>query len=592
MSKSEWSGSVLENQQLLELEKAYEIIAAYLGRDNDLTEVDFSNMRDTPRRVAKSFMEMTQTRTQISQKIKDIISTAFPSSKSSGHLPGIITQGPIEVVSLCPHHWLPVKYEIFVSYIPSIEGNVLGLSKLARLCIELGKRPVLQEDLTKDIADVLHWEESATHEPQWPSINSAGSASRVIGKHSCFDGNTEILTEHGWTKFKNLEDGVRVAQVDVNNGMKTSLVKPLRVIRQKNNFDHLLHFKNRCVDLMVTPDHNVINTTAWKYNHNNGYFTWNFTPANQLPVEFYVPKQIEWDERTAIKDVKIDGHKIEAEKFIKLLGLYFSEGCWRGTGSWLHNMRNKIGIEIVQKKGTPECNKIIKFLKTLPFRIDRELQNGAYHFIIHSIDLPNYLIKFGRLCVDMCLPRSLLNAPIDQQKLFLEWFYLGDGDKWHFKPENKEKFERSRGQIISTASKKLARDLQELYFKCGMDTHIHTYEDADYQQGGNKYRIWQQLGKGQNNVEDGKQAAFFRTSSTPPEIIPHTGMVYCVTVPTSAIVIRRSGLITVVGNCMSCRGVMSNALTVTAEVRGKFREEHMERKFDVFCDDARKFRSH
>jgi len=580
-----------EDQHRHDMTKGLQAFINYLGRHDDLTDVDFANMEDTPKRFVKAFMEMTRTRTEIRQEVKDIIATSFPASNVPNHKPGIITQGPIEAVSICPHHWLTVKYEVFVAYIPGENGGVLGLSKLARLVIALARRPVLQEDFTKDIADILHWE-NHDYKSHWPSVDSFGSAVRVIGVHSCFDGDTEILTENGWTKFKHLQDNVRVAQVDVKNGMKTSLVLPMKVIRQKNGFDHLLHFKNRCVDLMVTPDHNLITSSSWKYNHNNGYFNWEFIPANKVPVEFYVPKQIEWDEKTPIKAVNIDGHRIEANDFIKLMALYFSEGCWRGEGSWLHYARNKVGIEIVQKKGTPECDKMISFFNTLPFRIDRELQDGAYHFIIHSTDLPKYLLKFGRLCVDMRLPRILLNAPKKQQRLFLKWFYLGDGDKWHLKQEHKDKFERSRGQIISTASKKLARDLQELYFKCGMDTHIHTYEGADYQNGGNKYRVWQQLGKGQNNTQDGKQAAFFRTSSTPPEIIPYTGMVYCVTVPTSAIIVRRNGLITVVGNCMSCRGVHSNAKTVTAELRGDFRKVDMEEKFDRFIEDCRRFSSY
>jgi GTP cyclohydrolase I len=172
---------------------AMQVLVDYLGRHEDLTDVDVANMEETPMRFAKAFMEMTNTRAEIKNTIKEVISTSFPAGRVLGHKPGIITQGPIQVVSLCPHHWLTVKYEVYVAYIPKENGAVLGLSKLARLAIALGKRPVLQEDLTKDIADVLHWEERTEKwegvdlplQPEWPHIKSTGSAVRVIGAHSC-----------------------------------------------------------------------------------------------------------------------------------------------------------------------------------------------------------------------------------------------------------------------------------------------------------------------------------------------------------------------------------------------------------------------
>lgn len=170
----------------VKLREAFEVVADYLGRDNDLTAVDRANMENTPDRVARAFMEMTRTRTEITQEINHIIETAFPAGADGLHMPGMIVQGPIEVISLCPHHWLNVHYEIFVGYIPETNGPVLGLSKLARLAIALGKRPVLQEDLTKDIANVLHCEVTRP-QPRtlWPHIKSSGSIVRVIGKHSC-----------------------------------------------------------------------------------------------------------------------------------------------------------------------------------------------------------------------------------------------------------------------------------------------------------------------------------------------------------------------------------------------------------------------
>lgn len=72
----------------------------------------------------------------------------------------------------CPHHLLPVIYRISVAYIP--RSRVLGISKLSRVVKLLARAPVLQEDLTHDIARLLH-----------DDLDSAGAGVYVEGLHMC-----------------------------------------------------------------------------------------------------------------------------------------------------------------------------------------------------------------------------------------------------------------------------------------------------------------------------------------------------------------------------------------------------------------------
>ena len=73
---------------------------------------------------------------------------------------------------LCPHHLLPVIFRISVAYIPW--KKVLGISKLSRICHLLARRPVLQEDLTNDLARLLH-----------ERLESQGGACYIEGLHMC-----------------------------------------------------------------------------------------------------------------------------------------------------------------------------------------------------------------------------------------------------------------------------------------------------------------------------------------------------------------------------------------------------------------------
>lgn len=73
---------------------------------------------------------------------------------------------------VCPHHLLPVVYRISMAYIPV--DKVLGLSKLTRLARLIARGPRLQEDLTHELADILH-----------DQLQSQGSAVYIEGLHMC-----------------------------------------------------------------------------------------------------------------------------------------------------------------------------------------------------------------------------------------------------------------------------------------------------------------------------------------------------------------------------------------------------------------------
>jgi len=116
------------------------------GLGLDMTDPNFV---DTPKRFAKSYAEIFAGLEKIDKKIHDIFKTSFPT-----HYNGIVLEKGITVFSMCPHHFLPIRYEVTIGYIPA--GQALGLSKLVRIIELMARKPCLQEDFTETIVEEIN----------------------------------------------------------------------------------------------------------------------------------------------------------------------------------------------------------------------------------------------------------------------------------------------------------------------------------------------------------------------------------------------------------------------------------------------------
>ncbi|MGD3106619.1 GTP cyclohydrolase I FolE [Streptomyces sp. YGL11-2] len=108
---------------------------------------DREGLLETPARVARAYKELFA---GLWQKPEDVLTTTF----DIGHDEMVLVKG-IEVVSNCEHHLVPFVGVAHVGYIPSTDGKITGLSKLARLVDVFARRPQVQERLTTQIADSL-----------------------------------------------------------------------------------------------------------------------------------------------------------------------------------------------------------------------------------------------------------------------------------------------------------------------------------------------------------------------------------------------------------------------------------------------------
>ena len=142
------------------MEDSYLNILKEVGEDPNR-----AGLKDTPKRAANAMRFLTQ---GYSMDIEEVINGAlFPSSSDE-----MVIVKNIELYSMCEHHLLPFIGKCHVAYLP--KGEVIGLSKIARLVDVFARRLQIQENLTNEIANCI-----------LKHTNAAGTAVIIEAKHMC-----------------------------------------------------------------------------------------------------------------------------------------------------------------------------------------------------------------------------------------------------------------------------------------------------------------------------------------------------------------------------------------------------------------------
>ncbi len=148
-------------------EKTTQEIAGHIKAILGLLGEDTSRegLLKTPERVAKAMQFLTQGYFQSGETI--VKSALF--AEPYNHM---VIVKDIELFSLCEHHMLPFIGKAHVAYIPN--GEITGLSKVARVVETFARRLQVQERLTEQIRDCLQ-----------ESLNPLGVAVVIEAMHTC-----------------------------------------------------------------------------------------------------------------------------------------------------------------------------------------------------------------------------------------------------------------------------------------------------------------------------------------------------------------------------------------------------------------------
>nr|DAF60513.1 MAG TPA: GTP cyclohydrolase I [Myoviridae sp. ctiX384] len=125
-----------------EAEKAINTLLSYIGENPDR-----EGLKGTPGRIIRMWDEIF--RGYDKDKIPRI--TTFPNEEKETDI--VFDSG--DYYSMCEHHILPFFGKYYFAYIPSPDGRILGISKVARVIGYCAARLQLQERLATDIIKML-----------------------------------------------------------------------------------------------------------------------------------------------------------------------------------------------------------------------------------------------------------------------------------------------------------------------------------------------------------------------------------------------------------------------------------------------------
>lgn len=383
-------------------------------------------------------------------------------------------------------------------------------------------KKVIWNSITNDgrqFTDFIPKEAIASKNSQEMKITfTNGSILQLIGSDNidCYDDKTEILTEDGWKLFKDLAPYERVATL--KDGALVYDISNRYV--EKHYKGEMYHGHNNAMDFMVTPTHRFYVQSAkgvWKFKTID-----NISPTgDKIPATCnneggdYKDVLHPLEDKSTLDFLGIDLH---LNDFVSLLGIFLTEGC-------TYKDHKTYRVTITQKK--PKNQKIIeKLLTSCGFNYCKCGNN----YNIQNKKLYEYFSQFGKQ-PERFIPKEIKSLPRLYLRHLFYFLILGDGSI------------QGKQTKFYSSSKRLIDDVQEIAIKLGLSGNVYikskkgtkVWFKRDKRFIEYKHDLWQLL------VRRSKFKRFASSKKSYISKVQYEGMVYCVSVPSGVIKVRRNG---------------------------------------------------
>lgn len=361
----------------------------------------------------------------------------------------------------------------------------------------LGYMNAYERFCIKDKEDIRYF--SQKYSTLHPNLNPTGTVGLRFSHNNpnCCDGDTEILTRGGWIKFKDLSEGLEVAQFNSKND-EITFIEPTRVVNQHYK-GKMCHIKtDEYIEMLVTPNHRcLLETRKGK--------------KIDLPADSFKP-----DYKHLHAGWYLGGSVTYTRDEIIWLCAVQADGSYQITNG------DTYGVRLTFKKKR-KIDRFEECLKGMGTRYTKKIKGDLTYFYIGKNEPATQLVmsvmpdkQFGSWLLDLC------RENLDQitQEVF-EW----DGSN------------RSRPGGYSSSIKENSDWIQVVMCLSQNRSMLRSYTPNT---------AWSVSDHHYLNVVPGRN--YSMTTNHTYETVDWDDKVYCVTVPTGYIVIRKNGRVSITGN--------------------------------------------
>jgi PHP family Zn ribbon phosphoesterase len=357
---------------------------------------------------------------------------------------------------------------------------------------------------------------------------------------SCYDEETEALTENGWKKFSEIHFCDRICTLNLKTD-KIEFQNPTGIFIYNYN-GRMYKLKTKRIDLLVTPNHKLL------------YSPCDFRNPKPFRLEdaqflFNKSKRFKKDgiwmgkneEYFTLPTTKIKhgnryyrGFRVKNEKKIPMKSWLKFFGLWLAEG-WTSEGKNGDYNVCISNQNVDLLNGMEYLLKSWSYKVYKH----ANMLRVRDYQLFHYLKQFGK-SFDKFVPSEIKSFAKELLEILVEYYLKGDGHIYG---------RTERGLSATTTSTHLRDDLQEIALKIGISAYYKLGRKKGTPISSMPYK-----GRVYRQREDAWVIYFIRQNRpvvVPSEIrkynhieswVDYDGLVFCVAVPNQVVYVRRNGI--------------------------------------------------
>jgi len=335
----------------------------------------------------------------------------------------------------------------------------------------------------------------------------------------CYDEDTEVLTERGYLKWKDL-NGERLAVVSPDNGTFIGFTNDYKPTVHTVDTE-MFHYKGTKIDLMVTQGHNLyaslINKASDRVNSDYRLFKADTLNGVRSRTKYLAQRPMKM--RTSCTP-STRGSLLDSELALdELVGFFIGDGSLPSDGSV-----NGIRFHLIKERK-------ISYLRELCYRIEgaslNEYKGGNFHVSLKGAkDFFSVFVEGGNKRLPISYWEGKSQESIDS---IFKGLKNSDGNI------------KRKTWVYSTSSEVLKNDILQLSPLYGYSVTI-SYVNLPKSPLYNTNWVLNVGVSREVLVNDS------RTAQT-VELVPYTGKVYCADTGGNVLIVRRNGKVVLSGNC-------------------------------------------